>query len=61
MMGNQSIMVFIGLVLIIIFILSANLISGIIFPEESVIAPQTIQEPVKIQSPPIIVSHIIPI
>jgi hypothetical protein len=60
MMGNQSIIVFTGLLLIIIFTLSANLISGIIFPEKSVIAPQTIQEPVKIQPPPIIVSHIFP-
>jgi hypothetical protein len=59
-MSNQSIMVFIGLVLIIIFILSANLISGIIFPEESVTAPQIIPEPVKIQSPPVIVSHTFP-
>ena len=60
MMSNQSKMVFIGLVLIIIFILSANLISGIIFPEESVIAPQTIGEPVTFQSYPIVVSHTFP-
>jgi len=53
-------MVFVGLVLIIIFFLSANVISGIIFPEESVIAPQTIPEPVKIQSPLIVVSHVFP-
>ena len=60
MMSNQSIMVFIGLVLIVIFILSANLISGIIFPEELAIIPQTIQDPVTIQSHPIIVSHTFP-
>jgi len=60
MMSNQSIMIFIGLVLIIIFILSANVISGIIFPEESAITPQTFQEPVTIQSHPIVVSHTFP-
>ena len=59
-MSNQSIMVFIGLILIIIFFLSANVISGIIFPEEPVNASQTIPEPAKIQSPPIVVSNSFP-
>lgn len=59
-MNDQLKMVFICLVLIFIFFLSSNVISGIIFPEESVIAPQTIPEPVKIQSPLIVVSHSFP-
>ena len=59
-MSNHSIKFFIGLVLIIILILSANSISGILFPNESTIAPRIIPDPVKIQTPPFIISQTFP-
>jgi hypothetical protein len=59
-MSNHSIKFFIGLVLIIILILSANSISGILFPNESPKAPQIIPDPVNLQSPPFIISQAFP-
>jgi hypothetical protein len=59
-MSNHSINFFIGLVLITILILSANSISGILFPNESAITPQIIPDPVKVQTPPFIISQIFP-
>jgi hypothetical protein len=58
-MSTQLIKIVIGLMLIIIFIFSANLISGIIFPNESLIA-QRIQDPVNPESPQVIVSQTFP-
>lgn len=59
-MSNQSMKLLVGLFLIIVFILSANVISGIIFPTESVITPQVISDPEKFQSPIITISQTFP-
>jgi hypothetical protein len=47
-------------VLITILVLSANSISGILFPNESAISPLIIPDPVKVQTPPFIISQIFP-
>ena len=59
-MTNQRIKYFLGILLIIIFILSANLISGHFFPNESVTASRILPDPEEFQSPPIIVSQSFP-
>ena len=60
-MSNHSIKFFIiGLVLIIILILSANSISGILFPNKSTIVPRVTPDPLEIQTPPFIISQTFP-
>jgi len=59
-MNSQSIKIFVGFFLIIIFFLSANLISGIIFPSESEIPQTDIIDHDDFQSPQTVISQTFP-
>ena len=59
-MINQWKKYLLSILLIIIFILSVNLISGLLFPSESVTASRIVPDPVKFQSPRVTVSQSFP-
>jgi hypothetical protein len=57
---NQWMKYFLGILLVIIFIISANVMSGLLFPNEPMTTSRTPPDPEEFQAPPITVSQIFP-
>jgi hypothetical protein len=59
-MMNRWIKIFVYILLIIFFVLSANLMSGLLFPGGTVTTSRIVSDPAELQSPPVTVSQSFP-